>query len=389
MSNPSEDEWSLVSEDEEDLSDMSFDDVEPEPEAQAESDPEVTVPKAEASSTVVGVVESTPEEETADVLSLLDDTNVSERSTAGYSHDIRVSLLSPVHQDWFVGAPPRYSSPSSAGESSKRSIKLAFIGSDVRPLSFPERLRALTAAMRPRTGEVSPPTFTEVTPFKQDQCTQVDLTAPAAESHESRAMLLRGALDRSMTMANQLRTKSQDNERLSFRIAELESVAVQTEQKTRRSAMKFKMNERSLALAKQQTKLTADYQDNLKTICDSVRRENAQLVAQNAVLRGEDQALAVRSLDELEELATMLTRGIENVRAAVRAKYRAAMEKRPEKEPCVVCFEQPVSVVLLPCRHQVLCASCAVRVTTCPIDRRDIQNKVLTYGLNAYADSDK
>ncbi|EEY59570.1 uncharacterized protein PITG_12143 [Phytophthora infestans T30-4] len=281
MANRTEDEWSLVSDNEEVLSDMSFDEVDPEPE-------------------MCYRFSQTP-------VSL----NVQPRVTLTRS-------------------------------------------------SFPERLRATTAAMRPLAREVEQPKYTEVTPFKQDQSTQVDFKAPPVEAQETRATLLRDVSDRSMTISNQLRAKSQDNERLSLRIAELES---------------------------QQAKLSAEYQDNLKAIADNLRRENADLRRQNTALQGEDESLAVRSLTELEELETMLARGMENVRSALRTKYRAAMEKHREHELCVVCFEKPVSVVLLPCRHQVLCASCALRVTSCPIDRQDIQDKALTYGLNAYTTS--
>ncbi|OWY95380.1 hypothetical protein PHMEG_00034629 [Phytophthora megakarya] len=352
MVNRSEDEWSLVSEDAEVLSDSSFDEVEPQPEIQVKCDSEVKLPKAE----------TTTETETADVLSLLNDT---ERSRA---------------------TPPPYPTPAN---SPKPTVKLAFIEPEVRPKSFPERLRATTATFRPVLEDaVSPPTFTEVTPFQQDQSTQVNFDAAATELHDARAKLLRAALGRSMSLTSQLRLKSQDHERLSFRIADLESVAIQTEEKTRRYATKIKMNERSLALAKQRATLNTEYQENLKTIAEDLRQENSQLTAQNAALCGKDDSLAARSLDDLEELETMLVRGMENVRAALRSKYRAALENRREKEVCLVCCAKPVSVVLLPCRHQVLCASCALRVTSCPVDRTDIQDKVLTYGLNAYTNSD-
>jgi aryl carrier-like protein len=382
MSNRSEDEWSLVSEDEETLSDTSFDEVEAEPEVQVQSDPSLTV------AIQVALVDCSDEataatEDASDVVSLLAETSAPERSIAGYSREVRVSLLSPAHQEWLVGAPPIYSAPPSTS-SAKRNIKVAFAGCDARPKSFPERLRALAAVMRPLSEEVSPPTFTEVTPFKQDQCTQVNLDAPTTNGGGTRAVLLRSALDRTMTMATQLRIKSQNNERLSFRIAELESVVVQTEKKAQRDAMHMRKSERSLALAKQQAKLSVDYQENLKAIAETLRRENADLAAQSRVFRGEGESLAMRSVEELEELEKLLTRGMDSVRAALRAKYRAAMEKRREEDLCVVCFEKPVAVVLLPCRHQALCASCAVRVTSCPIDRKDIQDKVLTFGLSAY-----
>ncbi|KAE9014988.1 hypothetical protein PF001_g7026 [Phytophthora fragariae] len=191
-----------------------------------------------------------------------------------------------------------------------------------------------------------------------------------------------------MVMANQLRGKCQDNERLSFRIADLESVVVQAQQKAQHSAMKLKLHDRRMTLAKQQTKLTAEYHDNLKAIAEDLRRKNAQLEARNAALRGEDEALALRSLGDLEELESALARGMDSIRAAIRAKYKAAIDQRREKELCIVCFAKPISVVLLPCRHQMLCATCALRVTTCPIDRKDIEDKVLTYGLRAYTDNE-
>ncbi|KAG6582823.1 serine protease family [Phytophthora cinnamomi] len=385
MSNRSEDEWSLVS-DEEVLSDMSYDEVDPEPEVVEEIETEAAERKQEIPLTSVETTETAVNtDETEDVLSLLAGTSISKCSTAGYSREIRVSLLSPSHQEWFDGPPPRYSLTPSPR---KKSTYVAFSGPAVRHRSFPDRLRALTAATRPVPGDVTPPTFTEVTAFKQDQSTQVNLDTAIPDRSRPRQALLRSALERSMVMANQLRSKSQDNERLSFRIAELESVAIQTEQKAQRKVIKLKLQERSMALAKQQTKLTADYHDNLKAIAEDLRRENARLEAQNAALRGEDEALMLRSLDDLEQLETALACGMDRIRAAIRAKYTAAMEKRSEQDLCVVCFVKPISVVLLPCRHQVLCATCALRVTSCPIDRKDIQDKVLTYGLRAYSDSE-
>ncbi|GMF28436.1 unnamed protein product [Phytophthora lilii] len=384
MSSRSEDEWSLVSDDEGVLSDTSFDEVEPELDSHVEAEQEVQAANKDASATCSEELVAPPEElvaPPATALELLADTNDGKRSTSGYSREIRASLLSPAHQVWFVGAPSQ-NSPANATDAFQRSnIKLAFSGPSVRPKSFPDRLRALTAAMRPLPEEVAPPTFTQVTAFMQDQSTQVNLDAA---THDSRATLLQSALDRAMMMANQIRTKSQDNERLSFRIAELESVAVQDEQKAQPMKAKIKFYERSIALAKQQARLNADYQDNLKMIADNLRRENDKLEDQNALLRGDDTALAVRSLGELEELEAVLTREMDRVRTALRAKYRAAMQNVHQKELCIVCFTQPVAVVLLPCRHQALCASCAVRVTTCPIDRKDIEDKVLTYGLSAY-----
>ncbi|CAN7040175.1 unnamed protein product [Brassica rapa subsp. trilocularis] len=47
-----------------------------------------------------------------------------------------------------------------------------------------------------------------------------------------------------------------------------------------------------------------------------------------------------------------------------------------EKNLCKVCFEYPVNVVLFPCRHHVLCSTCCMKCTTCPICRVLITHRV-------------
>ncbi|GMF49189.1 unnamed protein product [Phytophthora fragariaefolia] len=274
MSNFSEDEWSLVSDDEI-LSESSYDEFEAEPEAEEDvSESKVSGSKQElsiASAETIG--SSFRVDETEVLVSLLADSSVSKRSTEGYSSEIRVSLLSPVHQGWFAGPPHFFSAAPSTDAIHQKSTKVAFCGPAACPKSFPHRLRALVASMCPLPEDAMPPTYTEVTTFKKDQSTQVTLDVESSESFETRAALLQSALDRTMGMAKQLHIKSQDNERLSLRIAELESSILQAEEKLQHNAMKIKLNERSLALAKQQTKLTTEYQDNLKRITEDIKRK--------------------------------------------------------------------------------------------------------------------
>ncbi|RLN98829.1 hypothetical protein BBJ28_00001411 [Nothophytophthora sp. Chile5] len=375
----SEDEWSLVSDGESCHSNMSFDEVEAEPEV-AETQHE----KPAACDEVAALTLETSED--TDVQSLLADNSSSSRSAAGYSREIRVSLLSSAHQEWLTGSLPSYSPPSSAAVQRKRSIKLAFPAPELRHRSFPDRLRAAMPARHSSSETVELPTYSEVVSFKQDQATQVNFDDVAPRAQASTTALLESALQRSMTKTTQLHAKAQDLERLWLRVTQLEAAAAKAELKAQQDAFKIKRYERSMTLAKQQAQLTSEYHENLKAVSEELRRENVQLKRQNDAFRGDDSTLATRSLDDLEELEIALTRGTDHVRAALRATYRTAVEQRREKELCVVCFAQPVSVVLLPCRHQVLCSACAVRVTTCPIDRQDIRDKVLTYGLDAYTD---
>ncbi|PQP93246.1 uncharacterized protein Pyn_22772 [Prunus yedoensis var. nudiflora] len=52
-----------------------------------------------------------------------------------------------------------------------------------------------------------------------------------------------------------------------------------------------------------------------------------------------------------------------------------------EKVLCRVCFEGEISVVLLPCRHRVLCSSCCDKCKKCPICRVCIEERLPVYDV--------
>ncbi|GLT44153.1 hypothetical protein SLA2020_180670 [Shorea laevis] len=52
-----------------------------------------------------------------------------------------------------------------------------------------------------------------------------------------------------------------------------------------------------------------------------------------------------------------------------------------EKVFCRVCFEREITVVLLPCRHRVLCSACCEKCKKCPICRVCIQERLLVYDV--------
>ncbi|KAL6994901.1 hypothetical protein U1Q18_005037 [Sarracenia purpurea var. burkii] len=52
-----------------------------------------------------------------------------------------------------------------------------------------------------------------------------------------------------------------------------------------------------------------------------------------------------------------------------------------EKVLCRVCFEGEISVVLLPCRHRVLCSTCCDKCTKCPICRISIEERLPVYDV--------
>lgn len=52
-----------------------------------------------------------------------------------------------------------------------------------------------------------------------------------------------------------------------------------------------------------------------------------------------------------------------------------------EKVLCRVCFEGEISVVLLPCRHRILCSSCCEKCKKCPICRIPIEERLPVYDV--------
>ncbi|KAK8655961.1 hypothetical protein V6N13_108523 [Hibiscus sabdariffa] len=52
-----------------------------------------------------------------------------------------------------------------------------------------------------------------------------------------------------------------------------------------------------------------------------------------------------------------------------------------EKVLCRVCFEREISVVLLPCRHRILCSTCCEKCRKCPICRVCIEKRLPVYDV--------
>ena len=46
---------------------------------------------------------------------------------------------------------------------------------------------------------------------------------------------------------------------------------------------------------------------------------------------------------------------------------------------CKVCFDEPANVLLIPCKHLVLCEACAALSLTCPICRGKVSETLLVY----------
>ncbi|BBM99475.1 hypothetical protein MPTK1_1g21510 [Marchantia polymorpha subsp. ruderalis] len=52
-----------------------------------------------------------------------------------------------------------------------------------------------------------------------------------------------------------------------------------------------------------------------------------------------------------------------------------------EKVLCRVCFERDIAVVLLPCRHRILCSFCSEKCKQCPVCRASIEQRMPVYDV--------
>lgn len=52
-----------------------------------------------------------------------------------------------------------------------------------------------------------------------------------------------------------------------------------------------------------------------------------------------------------------------------------------EKVLCRICFEGDIAVVLLPCRHRILCSMCSEKCKRCPICRVSIVERMPVYDV--------
>lgn len=184
-------------------------------------------------------------------------------------------------------------------------------------------------------------------------------------------------------LSRRLHEKAQHCERLNLQLTQATLLASDSQLQNQTQERRLRFFQRRMDLAQDHERLASQYQDQMKQELVAAQLKCTSLQSQINIMSGQA-PIADLSLQELETLETSMETGLSSIRKALRAKYHQAMMRRQQEELCIVCFAQPISVVLLPCRHQVLCSACALRVTSCPIDRQDISDKVLTYGLSAY-----
>lgn len=67
--------------------------------------------------------------------------------------------------------------------------------------------------------------------------------------------------------------------------------------------------------------------------------------------------------------------------ASQRSRRRCARDRQlNELQQCLVCYQNPREIILLPCGHVCLCLDCSERINDlCPVCRAEIQSKATAY----------
>ncbi|EQC40462.1 hypothetical protein SDRG_02356 [Saprolegnia diclina VS20] len=267
-------------------------------------------------------------------------------TSAGYNF----RLLADAHQSWYPQPRPALRRP--CGTQRRRSHSL--------PSALPVSMTAPGADVP--CSEVEP----EPEP----------LARPPSKQPPTPQQRLQECLVRNMALTQAIAQKSKEIERHALIVLQLQQQLDHAEARVQYHVDLATKMEKRLALANERTRVTSEGYVTLKQRLNGLRVELAATTKDNQRLRGKN--VPDLSFDDLEALEATLEASLCSVRDGLKAQYRAAMEARSDL--CIVCYSEPVSIVLLPCRHRVLCGACAVRVATCPVDRHEITDMLSTFG---------
>ncbi|KDO30318.1 hypothetical protein SPRG_05029 [Saprolegnia parasitica CBS 223.65] len=258
-------------------------------------------------------------------------------------------LLADAHQSWYPSARPARHRPCSTQRRRSHSLP-----------------SALPTSMTAPDADLSSP---EVEPEPEP------LARPPSKQPLTPQQRLQDCLVRNMALTQAVAQKSKEIERHSFVVLQLQQQLEHAEGRIQHHMGLATKMEKRLALANERTRVTSEGHATLKQHLNGLRVKLAATTKDNQRLRGNVSDLA---FDDLEALEATLEASLRSVRDRLKAQYRAAMDARSDL--CIVCYSEPVSIVLLPCRHRVLCGACAVRVVNCPVDRREITDMLSTFG---------
>lgn len=87
------------------------------------------------------------------------------------------------------------------------------------------------------------------------------------------------------------------------------------------------------------------------------------------------------SLEELDSMEMKLKGALVAVAEAKETHLRKRLEQQDTEKACVICLEDPKTVLLLPCSHLCVCSNCSERaeLVNCPLCRNTIDSMIKTF----------
>lgn len=203
---------------------------------------------------------------------------------------------------------------------------------------------------------------------------------PDVEEHHETLMLPQCVpenelLRRNLEMKNKLVHQGMELERCSLKKMQLEIQLYALREGAEKDHEKICRLETRLQLTRERFGMMMEYRERLCERLNESKDEVNHLTGRIQALTGQkDLTQETFCISELEEMEKNLEKGLHQVRQALRQKYRRAGPLTDRL--CVICAHNPISTILLPCKHQILCSMCSDRVDKCPIDRSVIADKI-------------
>jgi hypothetical protein len=86
-----------------------------------------------------------------------------------------------------------------------------------------------------------------------------------------------------------------------------------------------------------------------------------------------------RQMPTTDELSTLTSVQLLELKSYLDGLLAAVMKETNERTKCVICYAAPKDVVFYPCKHRCACSACGAKLSTCPICRTAIAERILPF----------
>jgi len=116
---------------------------------------------------------------------------------------------------------------------------------------------------------------------------------------------------------------------------------------------------------------------NKETLLATLRQRDAQLAQKELLIRQLQEQLSVAVLPvDLDKMSITELSAVETRAEEYRQRVRQVMA---EKSKCTICMERESVIIFYPCKHNITCDQCSNAISSCPLCRCPIQDRIKPY----------